>query len=84
MISQKEEMRTGTQSSGVVLHDMIEGFIFTLSFSHKKEMRSEKHTADVVLPGSPCLSCYFSAAPSWCTAVMPLAPLLSFADVSPA
>ena len=34
--------------------------------------------------GSPCFSCYFSAAPSWCTAVMPLAPLLSFADVSPA
>ena len=28
----------------------LNGFIFTLSFSHKKEMGSKKHTADVVLP----------------------------------
>jgi hypothetical protein len=31
---------------------MIERIFFTLSFSHKKEIGSEKHTADVVLPGS--------------------------------
>ncbi len=28
---------------------MIERFIFTLSFSHKKKWRSKKHTADVVI-----------------------------------
>jgi hypothetical protein len=27
----------------------MKGFIFTLSFSHKKKWRSEKHTADVVV-----------------------------------
>ena len=53
MISQKEEMRTETESSGVVLHNnMIERIFFTLSFSHKKEIGSEKHMADVVLPVS--------------------------------
>ena len=35
---------------GMVLHDMIEQFIFSLSLSHKKEMGSEKHRSDVVLP----------------------------------
>jgi hypothetical protein len=51
MISQKEEMRTETESSGLVLHDnIIERIFFTLSFSHKKEMGSEKLMAEVVLP----------------------------------
>jgi hypothetical protein len=27
----------------------LNGFIFTLAFSHKKKWRSEKHTADVVV-----------------------------------
>ena len=31
----------------------MNGFVFTLSFSHKKERVSEKHTADVVLPWHP-------------------------------
>jgi hypothetical protein len=29
----------------------LNGFFITASFSHKKEMGSEKHTADMVLPG---------------------------------
>jgi hypothetical protein len=50
MISQKEEMRTGTESSGVVLHDTIERIYFYFIIFSQKEMGSEKHTADVVLP----------------------------------
>jgi hypothetical protein len=50
MISQKEEMRTGTESSGVVLHDMIERIYFYFIIFSQKEMGSKKHTADVVLP----------------------------------
>ena len=52
MISQKEEMRTGTESSGVVLHDMIERIYFYFIIFSQKKMGSEKHTADVVLPAN--------------------------------
>jgi hypothetical protein len=44
MISQKEEMRTGTESSGVVLHDMIERIYFYLIiFSQKRNGKRETH-----------------------------------------
>jgi len=38
LISQKEEMRTVTESSGLVLHDMIEQiYFYFIIFSQKKE-----------------------------------------------
>jgi hypothetical protein len=43
MISQKEEMRTGTESSGVVLHDMIERFFYFIIFSQKRNGKRETH-----------------------------------------
>jgi hypothetical protein len=44
MISQKEEMRTGTQSSGVVLHDMIERiYFYFIIFSQKRNGKRETH-----------------------------------------
>jgi hypothetical protein len=50
MISQKEEMRTGTESSGVVLRDMIERiYFYFIIFSQK---RNEKRETHVVLPVS--------------------------------
>jgi hypothetical protein len=50
MISQKEEMRTGTESSGVVLRDMIERiYFYFIIFSQKRNGKRETH---VVLPGS--------------------------------
>jgi hypothetical protein len=44
LISQKEEMRTVAESSGVVLHDMIEriNFYFII-FSQKSNGKREKH-----------------------------------------
>jgi hypothetical protein len=48
VISQKEEMRTGTESSGVVLH--IEWIYFYFIIFSQKKMGSKKHAADVVLP----------------------------------
>jgi hypothetical protein len=44
MISQKEEMRTGTESSGVVLHDMIERiYFYFIIFSQKRNGKRETH-----------------------------------------
>jgi hypothetical protein len=44
MISQKEEMRTGTKSSGVVLHDMIERiYFYFIIFSQKRNGKRETH-----------------------------------------
>jgi len=44
MISQKEEMRTGTESSGVVLHDMIERiYYYFIIFSQKRNGKRETH-----------------------------------------
>ena len=44
MISQKEEMRTGTESSGVVLHDMIERiYFYFIIFSQKRNEKRESH-----------------------------------------
>jgi hypothetical protein len=44
MISQKEEMRTGTESSGVVLHDMIERiYFYFIIFSQKRNGKCETH-----------------------------------------
>jgi hypothetical protein len=51
-------MRTVAESSGVVLHDMIERIYFYFIISHKKEMGSEKHTADVVLPAHPAIGLF--------------------------
>jgi hypothetical protein len=44
MISQKEEMRTGTESSGVVLHDMIERiYFYFIIYSKKRNGMRETH-----------------------------------------
>jgi len=44
MISQKEEMRTGTESSGVVLHDMIKRiYFYFIIFSQKRNGKRETH-----------------------------------------
>jgi hypothetical protein len=44
MISQKEEMRTGTESSGVVLHGMIERiYFYFIIFSQKRNGKRETH-----------------------------------------
>ncbi len=44
MISQKEEMRTGTESSGVVLHNMIERiYLYYIIFSQKRKGKQEAH-----------------------------------------
>jgi hypothetical protein len=52
MISQKEEMRTGTESSGVVLHDMIERiYFYFIIFSQKRNGKRETHGRR----GSSCL-----------------------------
>ncbi len=44
LISQKEEMRTGTKSSGVVLHNMIERiYFYFIIFSQKRNRKQETH-----------------------------------------
>ena len=57
MISQKEEMRTGTESSGVVLHDMIERiYFYFIIFSQKRNGKRETHGRRISsLGGAGCL-----------------------------
>jgi hypothetical protein len=63
MISQKEEMRTGTESSGVILHDMIERiYFYFIIFSQKKkwEARNTRQTwffqgCRALVPPVPCV-----------------------------
>jgi hypothetical protein len=44
LISHKEEMRTVTESSGVVLHDMIERiYFYFIIFSQKRKWKREPH-----------------------------------------
>ena len=63
MISQKEEMRTGTESSGVVLHDMIERiYFYFIIFSQKKNGKRETHGrrgSSCCLSLSADLLCFF-------------------------
>jgi hypothetical protein len=55
MISQKEEVRTGTESSGVVLHDIIERiYFYFIIFSQKRNGKRETH-------GRRGSSCYLSS-----------------------
>jgi hypothetical protein len=60
MISQKEEMRTGTESSGVVLHDMIERiYFYFIIFSQKRNGKRETHSRC----GSSCCAAQNFAPP---------------------
>jgi hypothetical protein len=44
LISQKEEMRTVAESSGVVLHDMMEQiYFYFIIFSQKRNGKRETH-----------------------------------------
>ncbi len=55
MISQKEEVRTGTESSGMVLHDIIERiYFYFIIFSQKRNGKQETH-------GRRGSSCYLSS-----------------------
>jgi hypothetical protein len=52
LISQREEMRTFSDFiQECFFTTCLNGFIFTLSFSHRKEEGSKKCMADVVVPG---------------------------------
>ena len=58
MISQKEEMRTGTESSGVVLHDMIERiYFYFIIFSQKRNGKRETHGRRGSSCNGPAYSC---------------------------